>query len=311
MRYADAATYAERHALEAMLVTHGGETIFERYASGFDADTPHALYSGTKSFWGIAAAAASDDGLLSLDERVAETFPAWSTGSRARVTIRQLLHLTSGIGFGGLGNAVPAYEKAIEAGLRNEPGATFTYGGIPLQVFGAVLAAKLAASGKTPHAYLRERILDPIGCDVSSWRSLKDGTQPLPTGAFLAARAWSAYGGFIAAGGRVGGRRLISAAAFASCFAGSEANPRYGLGWWLSPLPVDLPDLAYASGSGGQALYVFPDKNVSVVKFSKSSSFAHATFLRRLIAPDAQSRDEFATRAPRATSRRAEPKPSA
>ena len=282
MNFAGAAEYAERHALQAMLAIRDGETIFERYAPGFDAATPHALYSGTKSFWGVAAVAAAEDGLLALDETVGHTFPEWSSGVRARVTLRALLQLTSGIGFGGLGNAVPTYAKALAVEPREEPGETFTYGGIPLQVFGAVFAAKLAAGGRAPHVYLRERILDPVGCKVASWRTLADGTHPLPTGAFLSARDWSAYGRFIASGGLVGGNQLVSAAGLASCFTGSAANPRYGLGWWLSPIPREFPDLVYASGAGGQAMYVVPSRNLVIVKFSKSASFAHATFLRRL-----------------------------
>ena len=282
MNFAAAADYAERHALEAMLVVSDGDALFERYAPGFDAAKPHALYSGAKSFWGVAAVAAAEDGLLALDEPVGHTFKEWSTGMRARVTLRELLQLTSGIGFGGLGNAVPTYAKALAVEPREEPGETFTYGGIPLQVFGAVFAAKLAAGGRAPHVYLRERILDPVGCKVASWRTLADGTHPLPTGAFLSARDWSAYGRFIASGGLVGGNQLVSAAGLASCFTGSAANPRYGLGWWLSPIPREFPDLVYASGAGGQAMYVVPSRNLVIVKFSKSASFAHATFLRRL-----------------------------
>ena len=259
-----------------------GETLFEHYAPGFGPDVPHALYSGTKSFWGVAAVAARDDGLLSLDETVGATFPAWAVGPRAGVTLRMLLQLTSGIGFGGLGNAVPTYEKALAVELKAAAGTTFTYGGIPLQVFGAVLAEKLRASGRSPHAYLRERILTPIGCAVASWRTLKDGTQPLPTGAFLTAAAWSAYGRFMAAGGTTDGVSLIAPDGVAACVAGSGTNPRYGLGWWLSPIAAE-PDAYYASGAGGQGLYVFPRTRTTIVKFSRGgSSFAHATFLRRL-----------------------------
>jgi hypothetical protein len=32
-----------------LVVARGGEIVFERFADGFTADTPHALYSGTKS----------------------------------------------------------------------------------------------------------------------------------------------------------------------------------------------------------------------------------------------------------------------
>ncbi len=280
-----AAAYAERHTLHALIVQQDGRIVFERYANGHDAATPHALYSGTKSFWGVAAVAAQDDGLLALDEPVAATIPAWADDARkSRVTLRHLLQLTSGIGFGGLGTAVPAYDKALATELKNEPGSTFTYGGIPLQVFGAVLARKLEPRGLTPHAYLRERLLDRIGLRVGSWRTLKDGTQPLPTGAFLAAREWLKFGLLVRDRGGWNGATVVRETSLARCFAGSQANPRYGLGWWLSPL-ADHPDIVYASGSGGQALYVLPSANAVIVKFGNASSYKHDAFLKRLLAP--------------------------
>ena len=278
-----AAEYARRHALEALLVRRDGETVFERYGEGFDASAPHALYSGTKSFWGVLAVAAQDDGLLTLDERVGETFASWATGLKGRVTLRQLLSLTSGIGFGGLGNAVPSYENALAVELKNVPGTTFTYGGIPLQVFGAVLAHKLAARGRgTPQEYLRERILEPIGMTIARWRTLPSGTQPLPTGAFVTAPEWATYGTFVLEGGASGGRRLVDPVGLAACFEGTAANPRYGLGWWLAP--QNAPGVAYASGAGGQAMYLVPSERAVIVKFGRGNSYKHETFLKRLLA---------------------------
>lgn len=277
-----ATAYAERHGLHALVVQRGDRIVAERYAGGYDAAKPHALYSGTKSFWGVAAVAAERDGLLALDEPVSATLPSWSDGSKAFVTLRQLLSLTAGIGFGGLGNTVPTFERAEAVALKDEPGETFTYGGIPLQVFGAVLARKLAPRGLTPTGYLRERILDPIGLRVGAWRKLKDGSEPLPTGAFLVAREWLKYGLLIRDGGTWHGRRIVPRSALAQCFTGSQANPRYGLGWWLSPLDA-VPDLVYASGAGGQAMYVIPSAQTVVVKFGDSSSYKHDVFLKRLL----------------------------
>ena len=210
------------------------------------------------------------------------TTPTGRTRSIAVVTIRQLLALTSGIGFGGLGTAVPVYERALDTAINGEPGTTFTYGGIPLQVFGAVFAQKLAPRRLTPQAYLRERILDPIGMHVDSWRTLKDGTQPLPTGAFVRAREWLTYGRFILAGAKHGTTQIVSPASLAPCFEGSQTNPRYGLGWWLQPIEQP-PGIVHASGSGGQALYVIPSERVVVVRFGRSTSWNHAAFLKRLL----------------------------
>ena len=193
-----------------------------------------------------------------------------------------LLQLTSGIGFGGLGASVPPYEKALAVELKTPPGARFTYGGVPLQVFGAVLERKLAGRAPSVHEYLRERILEPIGMHVSSWRTLRDGRAPLPTGAFVAPHDWSLFGRLVRDRGTWRGAQVVRASTLAQCFEGSQANPRYGLCWWLSPLP-QVPDIVYASGAGGQAMYVIPSARVVVVKFGKSSSYRHETFLMRLL----------------------------
>jgi len=291
LHLAQAQSYAERYALQALLVDVEGEVGLELYGGGYAADKAHALYSGTKSFWGVAAVAAGEDGLLELDEPVAKTFPAWTADARKRrVTLRELLQLTSGIGFGGLGNAVPTYEHALEVDIKDEPGERFTYGGIPLQVFGAVLAEKLASRGQTPHDYLRGRILAPIGVTVASWRTLRDGTRPLPTGAFMTAREWLTYGRFILANGSWNGAAVVEPQSLARCFEGSVPNPHYGLGWHLRP-EIGAGGAIYASGAGGQALYIVPSERAVIVKFGASSRFDHATFLRRLL-------DGGASRAP-------------
>lgn len=255
-----AAEYHGRHKPRALLICRDGETLFEHYDGAFTAGKAHALYSGTKSFWGVTALIAQRERLLSLDE------PVWRGA-----TIRELLSLTAGVPFGGLGSAVPTYEKALATEQRNAPGSTFTYGGIPLQIFGAIFSQRLEPLGLTPHDYLRERVLLPNGIAVASWRTLKDGTQPLPTGAFLTAADWARYGMFVAQ----------HAAQFAECFQGSQANPRYGLCWWLAP-PKAPVDLFYASGSGGQAMYVLPSKQVVAVRFGDGGSFNHEAFLKRL-----------------------------
>ena len=264
--------YARAHGLHAIIATRGDELLAQEYGDGFDARTPHALYSGTKSFWGVAALYACEDGLLQLEEPVADTIESWRDDPwKRRVTVRMLLSLTAGFGFGGLGASVPAYDRALAMPLRNEPGTRFTYGGIPFQVFGAFFARKLARRGVTPHEYLRERVLEPAGVGVASWRKLQDGTQPLPTGASLSAESWLAYGRFI----------ILNAAALGPCFEGSAANARYGLGWWLGARGA-AADVVYASGSAGQALYLIPSLDLAIVHFGRSASYRHDQFLNRL-----------------------------
>ncbi|MBV8424677.1 MAG: serine hydrolase [Candidatus Eremiobacteraeota bacterium] len=278
-----ALAYAERHKLHALVAARGGKVGFECYGPMYAADTPHAIFSGTKSFWGIVAVAAQEDGLLKLDEQVAGTIHEWEENPRKElVTIRDLLNLTAGFGFGGLGRAVPVASVAIGAPLQTMPGATFTYGGIPLQIFGEVLRRKLATRNLEPHDYLRERILDPLGLEIAAWRTLKDGTRPLPTGATLAPLEWLKFGQLLLGRGSYKGKKILQEGSVAACFEPARANPRYGLGFWLSPF-ADDPGIVYASGSGGQALYVLFASDTVVVHFGDGGSWKHETFLKKLL----------------------------
>lgn len=264
--------YASKHDLHALIVASPSVVALEEYGGGFGPDRPHPLYSGTKSFWGIAALEMASGGLIDLDAPVLAGIPEFEGDIRKNITPRMLLNLSAGYGFGGLGSAVPVYLKALEIPLKNPPGATFTYGGIPLQVFGAYVARKLAPLKMTPLDFLRERVFEPAHVQIAQWRELSDGTHPLPTGAQLTARNWLAYGRYV----------LANREKYRDAFTPSPANARYGLGWWLSL--KGLPDdLFYASGSAGQGLYVIPSQNLIVVHFGKSTSYKHEMLLKKLL----------------------------
>jgi|HubBroStandDraft_5_1064220.scaffolds.fasta_scaffold17602_2 CubicO group peptidase (beta-lactamase class C family) len=274
-----AVTYAASRGAEALVIARNDTIVEAWFAEGWSADRAHALYSGTKSFWGPAAVSAQEDGLLQLDEPVADTIEQWRADpQKSRVTLRMLLSLTAGYGFGGLGASVPPYDRALAIPLKNVPGTRFTYGGIPLQAFGAVLACKLTTRGSTPHEYLRERVLKPAGVAIDRWKELPNGTHPLPTGAFVSANNWLAYGRYI----------VLQCDRFAECFHGSHANAKYGLGWWLGAKSAPS-DLVYASGSGGQALYVVPSLSLVIVRFARKQ-IAHEPFLKRLFSTEGTAR---------------------
>ncbi|MFY7876949.1 MAG: serine hydrolase, partial [Pirellula sp.] len=92
-----AAAYSHSQKGTGVLVMVQGKVVFEDYAEGWNADKPHLLASGTKSFCGVMAGCAVHDGLLTLDEKVADTLTEWKEDKRkSQVTIRQLLSLCSG-----------------------------------------------------------------------------------------------------------------------------------------------------------------------------------------------------------------------
>jgi Beta-lactamase class C and other penicillin binding proteins len=79
---ARAAKYSESKRGVSMLVLQNGQTIFEHYANGGSARGRWPIFSGTKSFWGVAALAAMRDGLFKLDDPVSDTITEWKSDPR-------------------------------------------------------------------------------------------------------------------------------------------------------------------------------------------------------------------------------------
>jgi CubicO group peptidase (beta-lactamase class C family) len=293
------ATLAERHKLAAeysagrrgvsLLVMVAGEVVFEDYPNGGGADRAHELASGTKSFNGPLVAAAIEDKLIaSWDERVADTITEWKVDERrGKITLRQLLSLTSGIAGGGIARP-PAYSEAIATEAEADAGERFQYGPAPFQIFGELLRRKLKTKNEGVLEYLERRIFDPIGLAHGVWRKDKDGNPHLPSGASLTAREWAKFGELIRHSGKWKEKQLVPQKELDACFTGSKANPAYGLTWWLKR-PVDeatlqriallrratdlvgaktaLPgDLVFAAGAGDQRMYVSRQHKLVIVR---------------------------------------------
>lgn len=302
-----AIAFSDANRGEAVLVLKDGRPV----CASKDVATPRELWSGTKSLVGLMAAAAVQDGLLWLDERASDTIDEWrSDPQKARITLRQLLAMTSGqpsqIG------RPQGFAESLDIALAAAPGTRFQYGPAPLQIFGEVMRRKLAAAGKddNPGHYIESRLLVPLGVEIGQWRNGPDGYPLMPQGLVLGAREWAKIGEFVRAGGRHGGKRLVDETAFASLFRGSDANPAYGLTWWLpkataSNDPVtrstditdsaaDLPaDMVVAAGAGDQRLYVIPSQGLTIVRQAhldmrallagEKGSWSDTRFLRLLL----------------------------
>jgi CubicO group peptidase (beta-lactamase class C family) len=295
--FKEAADYSERWGGWSTLVYHDGEIVFERYARDANVNRAIQMASATKSFWGVAAAAMVEDGLLEFDELAAETLTEWAGDPlRGRITVRHLLDLSS-----GLAEDIPAiqgflakptwvankFTHAVGLPGRAEPGSRFRYGPSHFYAFGEVIRRKLTASKKRPLEYLRARILDPIGCVYARWQHDGVGNVHIPNGCFMTARHWLKFGRLVLAGGRWQGDQLVASELLAECFRPSAANPGYGLTWWLntkgghgaSPrqkAPEDsrggfiyhdgLGDIAGALGAGRNGLYVVPSLQLIAIR---------------------------------------------
>jgi CubicO group peptidase (beta-lactamase class C family) len=311
----EACAYSTTTEGVSCLVMESGKIIHEQYASSGGLEKAWGLASGTKSFSGVAAAAAVQDGLFKLDDRVSDILTEWKADGRQEITIRQLLSLTSGIKTAkpGLGSLRIDYAQAIALPLEFSPGTRYAYGQAPFQIFAAMMERKL--KGEKYQAYLQRRFLDALDIKLTMRDGIAGRGDPSwGGGASLNARDWARFGEFVRQGGRWNEVQLVDAAALAQNFEGSSAHGGYGLTWWLKPLkdaPVPLSGTTenatdfykggadslpvsavwMAAGAGKQRMFILPERNIVAVRQSsrmllgERSGFSDVEFLRLLLAP--------------------------
>ncbi|MGE5209427.1 MAG: serine hydrolase domain-containing protein [Alphaproteobacteria bacterium] len=308
-----AAKYSESRRGSAILVLQNGRTIFEHYANGGSASRRWPIFSGTKSFWGIAALAAVHEGLFKLDDPVCDTVTEWKEHPRkSQITIRQLLSQTDGIEGASRLQRPTIRDRnamAIQLPLLASPGTAFIYGPSHLQIFSELLRRKLG--GRSVINYFETRVSRRLGLDHLEYKKDTVGN-PLPaTGFELTAREWARLGELVLGSGKYHGRQIVPADLLQEAFAGSQTNPAYGLTFWLNDQSpsgreadmertLDLPwqsaqwrgtcfctdappDMVVALGSHYQRLFIIPSLKAIIVRQGSEASFSDAKFLRLVL----------------------------
>ncbi|MCA9258170.1 MAG: serine hydrolase, partial [Planctomycetales bacterium] len=304
-----AADYSEANGGFSVLVMVDGKIVFERYGKDGGTDKRHGLASGTKSFVGVAAVAAVEDGLIRLDDKVCESLTEWNDDPlKSQITYRQLLTLTSGLTGGERGAAVrsPGWKEIVGKPMSGKPGQQFEYGAFHLCAFAEALQRRLKR--ESFEEYLTRRVLKPLGINLE-WRVRCDDKNPqVGGGGAMNARDWAKFGEFMRLEGQSGGKQIVRKDLLAECTKGTKQNPAYGLTWWLrEPVPEDIirtvpilqrdmgdivksdwlpEDLFLAAGAGKQRLYVIPSTKLVVVRqgdIAKGRIFSDAEFLDRLL----------------------------
>ena len=153
--------------LHSVLIWQGGKMQMEKYWAPFDENTPHRMYSVTKSFVGIAVGCLIDDGLVKLNDPIIKYFPEKLPDTLhefvRQQTIEDMLTMRTCYAdnpswIDGRAMDIPYFY--FRQPVRKPVGAHFDYDSTGSYVLGA-LVEKL--TGKTLLAYLKEKFLDEIG----------------------------------------------------------------------------------------------------------------------------------------------------
>jgi polyhydroxybutyrate depolymerase len=296
---------------QTLIVMHNGVIVEESYGNGGAPDRTQLLASATKGFTGMLGAIAASEGLINLDEAVAQrALTEWQGDSRkSRITYRHLLTMTSGL---EELNDLRGWNDYLAARAVNEPGSTFVYSGDP-NILGLALERRLG--GESVVEYLNRKILQPLNITSLRWgTNFADGKPQLSGGAYVTARDWIKFGEFIrrTMEGSWSGSTLLQKPLFDQLFIGSAAHPAYGFYWWVKrPVPTTLAgiidgnnknqftrqikpliedpripdDFVMAAGAFDQRLYIIPSRGITVVRNGPTGTdaFDDLQFLGRLL----------------------------
>lgn len=255
----------ERTNADACLVVHQGKIIQELYSARYR--EPIMAMSSTKSVTGLLVGMLIDDGKIkSMDEPVCTYISEWCAGRKAKVTLRHLLTMTSGLperttsGVGFEGDKNPF---VIAQPVEHEPGTVWAYSNEGVQLLSPILDK---AAGEPIQDYARKRLFEPLGMRHTRLHLDEKGHAWTYGDMYTTARDFARIGVLMMNKGMWDKRRIVSESWVEQSTKASQAlNPRYGLLWWLFNSPKGYGALGYLETN----LYVFPERDLIVVRIQQ------------------------------------------
>lgn len=273
--------------LRSVLVMRDGAIIAERYYNGETADTLHDIRSAGKSITALLAGAAADRRTLRPQDTIARLWPAAKGTALADVTLDQVLTMRSGLAAFDEDPASPGNEDkldeaadpvafALAVPAETAAGTRYRYNSLTSYVAGLVVEQ---ATGQDLEAFARAALFAPLG--IGQWRWLRDAAHH-PKGQgnlLLRTRDLGKLGQMVLDKGRYADRQVISAgwidAALAPRVRIGDVDPyadHYGYFWYRKVHHIGGRNIVvhFASGNGGNKIYVVPDVNAVVVVTSSA-----------------------------------------
>jgi CubicO group peptidase (beta-lactamase class C family) len=289
----------------ALVIMQGGRVIAERYAPGYGPDTRLISWSMAKSITGTLIGLMIADGRLALDEPA--PVPEWQSPGdpRAKITLRHLLHMSSGLDhtegpegdieifdadtprmlfLDGRENVARYAESRM---LEAQPGEKFEYSTPTSHILADIMTRSLTDS-KDPAVrrdamleYARGRLFEPLGMTSAFPEFDRNGTMLGGSMIHATARDWAKFGEFLRNNGSVRAAQLLPTSWTRFMRTPSPTDSSYGAHIWLNRkrnagrdqvlFPGKGPSDAFSAlGHLGQFVLVSPHNKLTVVRLGKT-----------------------------------------
>ncbi|MET0496356.1 MAG: serine hydrolase [Actinoplanes sp.] len=264
--------------LHSLMVLRHGHVVDERWWHPYAAETPHLLYSLSKSFTSTALGLAVGEGTVDLDATVLSYFPEFDaevTDERSRSTL--VRHVAAMAG----GHEAETFERARKAGdgdlllgllltpPEHDPGTIFAYNQPCTHALSAIVQR---VSGVPLTGYLRPRLFEPLGITGYGWLRNAQGRDLGYSGLYAPTEAIAKLGQLYLDDGVWAGERLLPEGWVAEATR-SHVEPHlpepdwsqgYGFQFWRSRHGYR------GDGAYGQLMVVLPEADAVVAITAQS-----------------------------------------
>ncbi|MEM6519559.1 MAG: serine hydrolase [Cyanobacteria bacterium P01_D01_bin.71] len=284
--------YAAERNSTGLIVMHKGAIALEKYWQGYDQTSQFNAMSMSKTIVGLLIGQAIAEGAIaSLDEPAATYLPEWQQSVRARITLRDLLYMQSGLRnedstASPTSDLVHLYigsdieKTALSIPSVRPPGEVFDYNNVNSQVLAIVLQR---ATGITYADYLATRLWQPIGAqNASIWLDRPNGFPKTFCCLFATTRDWARVGELLRHQGRWHDQQVIAAGWTAEMLQPSPLEVTYGKHIWVKARTAAHPNVettatnAYVDprgfhldGRGLQRVFVMPSYELVIVRMGE------------------------------------------
>ncbi|MCX8080865.1 MAG: beta-lactamase family protein [Bacteroidia bacterium] len=265
----------------AFLIIRNDTLLYEKYFYRKDASSVFPSFSMAKSVVSILVGIAADEGVIhSVNDPITNYLPELKKRSFEKVTIEHLLQMTSGLKFSEnyfspfsdaakyyYGNRLRKYLSKVR--LKDEPGKKFEYNSGNTQLLGLVL--ERALKNKTLSQYAEEKLWHPLQMEFdATWSTdrKKNGMEKAFCCLNARARDFAKIGRLYLNKGYWNGKPLVSenwVKRSTQIDTSSASAWFYQYQWWIPSYKGDF----MAEGHLGQFIYVYPKKNLIIVRLGK------------------------------------------
>lgn len=266
-------------SLFSALVIRHDRLVAERYYHGSGAQRSNNVHSASKSvLQALVHISVAKGDIESLDDPVADYLPEYfgnASPDRKRITIRHMLTMRSGLDWteDSTESQVEKTSNWVRAILGRElvsvPGTTYNYSSGNTHVVSAVLQkATRMSTCQFAHQYL----FGPMGITAEHWGRDRRGVFSGGYNVYLTPREMAKFGLLYLHDGKWGGRQLVPHGAVRAAQARTTQVDdvfAYSEGWWMQT--VSGRSMYFASGYGGQFVYVIPSADIVLVTSENTS----------------------------------------